>query len=199
MTAGDPPPRRERLVGRERATGSGPRSGAPRSSRSARWAWTTTTTTRPVPAQRAAFEAQLALAREAGKAGGDPCPRGGRRRRGRAPGPPGRAGHPALVQQRPRPLAGGAGPPPLCVVQRDGDLQELAPGRGGPRRRRSTGCWSRPTVPTSRRCRTGASETSPRSYARWPSGSRRCAALPVEELIAATAVNAARVFRFPNP
>ena len=43
------------------------RCGIPASSLRARWASTTTTTTRPVRVQRRAFEAQLAIAAEAGK------------------------------------------------------------------------------------------------------------------------------------
>ena len=86
----------------------------------------------PRERQRAAFEAQLALAREAGKPAVIHAREADDDVAAILRAHPGRHRHPALVQQRPRPLAGGAGPPPLCVVQRDGDLQELAPGPGHP-------------------------------------------------------------------
>ncbi len=106
--------------------------------------------------------------------------------------------HPALVQQRARALAGGAGPGPLCVVQRDGDLQELAAGPGDPGDPldrllvETDGPYLAPVPHRGR-------GTSRPSSGRWPSGSPRCAASPVEELIAATAANAVRVFGLSIP
>ena len=85
-----PPPRRERLDRRGRRTGCARRLRRPaRWWRPARWVSTITTTIRPATSSDAAFEAQLGLARGGWQAGGDPRPRGGRRRGRRAAGQPG--------------------------------------------------------------------------------------------------------------
>ena len=177
-----PSSRRRRLESAASA-GSERRSGDRGWWPSARWGWTITTTTRPRDAQRRAFEAQLDLAREAGKpavihareADDDVA----------AMLRP-HAGVPAILHSfssGPRLLRAGldlrhyvsfSGMVTFKNWHLDEAILESPP----------TGCWSRRTGRTWRPFPTAASGTSRPSCAIRSSGSPRCAALPVEELIA---------------
>ena len=139
-------------------------STSPRSSPSASAGSTTTTTTRPATRSATAFAAQIALAherdlplvihtREAWDDTFDILA---------AEGVPERTVFHCFT--------GGPDEARRCLdlgaylsLQRHRHLQDGRRRAGGRRARaRSTGCWSRPTAPTSRRCPTGADRTSPR-------------------------------------
>ena len=153
----------------------------------------------PRDAQRAAFEAQLVLAREAGKAAVIHAREADDGRRGDASEPSGRAGDPAFVQQRARRSCGRAST--SATMCRSAGW---SPSR--------TGVWTRPSceTPLDRLLvETDGPYLAPvphRGKRNEPAYVRQVAeriaavrGLPAEELIAATAANAARVFRFRDP
>ncbi len=179
-------------------SGSASGSAIPASSPPARWGSTTTTTTRPATRQRAAFEAQLALAGEAG------WPAVIHAGRPTTMSPPSSAISPASPPSSTR----SAAAPGSC--ERGWSSATMcrsagwSPSRAGvwtrpSGRRRSTGCSWRPTAPISPPCPIAGSATSPRSSARWRSGSPPCGASTPDELIAHTSDNAARAFGLHLP
>ena len=127
-----PSPRRLRWSGRGARLAARHAPATPRWSRPARWGSTTTTTTRPAPASAAPSRPSSPWRAEAGKPAVIHAREADDDVAAILARAPGRHRDPALVQQRPGALAGGAGPQPLCVVQRDGHLQELAAGPGDP-------------------------------------------------------------------
>ena len=190
-----PPPRRPARPRRPR--------GAPRPRRGA-WPWgsagsTTTTTTRP-----ATCSARCSPPRSrwptARPGAGDPHPRGvGRHLRRARRGRRARAHRVPLLHRRRSRRPSGPRPRRPPVLQRHRDLSRRPTTCGTrPGSAPSTGCWSRPTRRTWRRCRTGASPTtrawSPWSARGWPRSEARSRRWSPTH----TWANATRVYDLPD-
>ena len=153
----------------------------------------------PRDAQRAAFEAQLALARRGGEAGRDPRARGRRRRRGGAPRAR-RTSRRSCTRSAAAPASCGRGWTSATMCRSAG----WSPSR--------TGAWTEAILETPLDrllVETDGPYLAPvphRGKRNEPAFVRQVAeriaavrGMAVEELVAATAANAARVFRFPLP